>query len=320
MPRIPENNKHRPGYKYIFGPVPSRRLGRSLGVDLVPFKTCTYDCIYCQLGKTTNKTIERKNYVNHEQVIQEIRHILNKSPGIDYFTLAGSGEPTLNNSIQEVIAQIKTITPIPVAVLTNGSLLFQEQVQKALARADVVLPTVVSADDNRYQKIHRPHPNLDYNQVMAGMARFRKIYRGKIWLEVFLVAGLNDSDRQVENVARMAAEIKPDRIQLNTAERLTTEDYSRSVSQARLSELTSLFSPPAEIIASCSPAEETPQQQPNEEDVLAMLMRRPMTTDDLALALKTGKEQIEAFTQKLVNEKKIKQRSWQGKTFFSISS
>ena len=170
--------------EHIFGPVPSRRLGRSLGVDLVPFKTCTYDCIYCQLGRTINKTIQRKEWVPIDNVINQLKGKLKSKP--DYITLSGSGEPTLFLRLEELIARIKSITDIPVAVLTNGSLLWLPEVRKALKSADMVVPSLDAGSSQIFQYVNRPHSDITFSKMLDGLVKFRDEYNGKYWLEVFV--------------------------------------------------------------------------------------------------------------------------------------
>jgi len=179
--------------KYIFGPVPSRRLGRSLGVDLVPYKTCTFDCIYCDLGRTTRKTTSRQSYVPPEEIQGELEFslsVLEKKP--DYITLSGSGEPTLNTNIGEIIQRIKEITSIPIAILTNSSLFSLDEVRSDLSEADLVLPSLDAITPALFEYINRPALSLKIEEIISGLIQFRKQYRGQIWLEVLFCRGVND--------------------------------------------------------------------------------------------------------------------------------
>ena len=203
--------------KYIFGPVPSRRLGRSLGVDLVPYKTCTFDCIYCDLGRTTRKTISRQSYVSPEEIQGELElylSVLDKKP--DFITLSGSGEPTLNTNIGEIIRRIKDITSIPVAILTNSSLLSLDEVRRDLSEADVVLPSLDAITPALFEYINRPHPSLRIEEIISGLIQFRKQYRGQIWLEILFCRGVNDGKEEIEKLKGVIERIQPDRVQLNT--------------------------------------------------------------------------------------------------------
>jgi wyosine [tRNA(Phe)-imidazoG37] synthetase (radical SAM superfamily) len=192
--------------QHIFGPVPSRRLGRSLGVDLVPFKTCTYDCIYCQLGRTTNKTVQRKEWVPIDIIINQLKAKIDSKP--DYITLSGSGEPTLYLRLEELIFKIKDVTDIPVAVLTNGSLLWLPEVRNALKTADMVVPSLDAGSSRIFQYVNRPHPDITFNRMLQGLVDFRKDYSGKYWLEVFLLAGVTTLEAEV-NILLKLTDFRP---------------------------------------------------------------------------------------------------------------
>ena len=177
-------------YKYIYGPVPSRRLGRSLGIDLVPFKTCTYDCIYCQLGRTTNKTIKRRPYVPVKDILNELKIKLATGEPPDYISIAGSGEPTLHSDIGNLIDQINDITEIPVAVLTNGSLLFMPEVRTALSKADLVIPSLDAGDEELFRYVNRPHADIAFDQMVHGLIDFTRNFPGVVWLGGLLLSGV----------------------------------------------------------------------------------------------------------------------------------
>ncbi|MBL7081539.1 MAG: radical SAM protein [Candidatus Omnitrophica bacterium] len=199
---------------FIFGPVPSRRLGRSLGVSPIPAKTCSYSCVYCQIGITDNLQIERQSFFPKEDIFTEIESTLKKSCA-DYITFAGDGEPTLSSDLGWLIHQCKIKFKIPVAVLTNGSLFFMASVRRDLLEADVVLPTLDAASPEIFRRINQPHPKIDFSLMLKGQVDFRKEYKGKIWLEVMLVDGLNDTDRELKKIKELIALIKPDRVYVN---------------------------------------------------------------------------------------------------------
>jgi wyosine [tRNA(Phe)-imidazoG37] synthetase (radical SAM superfamily) len=292
-------------YQHIFGPVPSRRLGRSLGVDLIPAKTCSYDCIYCQVGRTTCKTIERKEYVPVSHVLSELEQKLKETEPPDYITLSGSGEPTLHSGIRDVISGIKKISAIPVAVLTNGSLLFMPEVRKDIANADLVLPSLDAGDEDMFQKINRPHPEITFERMLNGLISFREEYPGAIWLEVFLVEGYSDSAEEAEKIARWIPRIKPDRVQLNTAVRPTAEKFVRAVPEEKLVNLARLFGPKSEVIADFSAIKAPGKSAASLEDVLSMLQRRPCSLQDIAEGLKAGEQEIRGFIDGLLHKKLI---------------
>lgn len=268
---------------HIFGPVPSRRLGRSLGVDLVPFKTCSYDCIYCQLGHTTCRTIKRREWVLMDAVLDELKQKLNCRP--DYITLSGSGEPTLHSRLGEIIEHIQAMTAVPVAVLTNGSMLWQKEVREEVALADVVLPSLDAPDAERFEFISRPHPDITFERLVEGLQAFRRQFTGKYWLEVMLLEGYTSLPPQVRQLADWTRRIRPDRVQLNTAVRPPAEDFAMAVPQARLNQLAGVFSPKAEVVAEYHQQGKRFTTDANQQSILELLRRRPCTEADVAAGL-----------------------------------
>jgi wyosine [tRNA(Phe)-imidazoG37] synthetase (radical SAM superfamily) len=301
---------------FVYGPVPSRRLGRSLGVDVVPFKTCTYDCVYCQLGRTTTKTVRRRRFADAQEVVAQVVARLDSAP--DVIALAGSGEPTLSRELGEVITGLKAAADVPVAVITNGSLLGVPDVQRDLAQADIVLPSLDAADENTYQTVNRPHASLTFQGLVDGMADFRRNYGGQVWLEVMILDGMNATSQGMERIAAHAAQIRPDRVQLNTVVRPPTEATARAVSPERLAAFAALFTPPAEIIAG-APALQ-PDQEATAADVLSLIARRPCTVADVATGLGIHQNAaIKALTA-LVERGDARRRDHVGGTFFAASA
>ncbi|MFH1079182.1 MAG: radical SAM protein [Pseudomonadota bacterium] len=272
------------GYKHVYGPVLSRRMGRSLGVDLVPFKTCTYDCVYCHLGHTTNKTIERKGYVAVDDLLAELDRKLSAGPAPDYISLAGSGEPTLNLHIGDLIDRIKNLTRIPVAVLTNGSLLWMPEVRDALMNADLVIPSLDAGDESLFQRVNRPHENIAFESMIEGLAVFTEKFPGAVWLEVFLLAGMSGLPFEALKIAAITGHIHPERIQLNTICRPPAEDFVFSLSREQMLALKNLFPGPVDIIGENVQKgdQASALSKPGAEDVLALLRRRPCTSGDVA--------------------------------------
>jgi wyosine [tRNA(Phe)-imidazoG37] synthetase (radical SAM superfamily) len=300
----------------VYGPVPSRRLGRSLGVDLVPLKTCTFDCVYCQLGRTTRKTVRRQRWVDPSDVIAQVRARLESEP--DVIALAGSGEPTLHAGIGDVIAGIKRLTDIPVAVITNGSLLGRPAVRLGLAAADIVLPSLDAPDDGLFRLVNRPHEALRFDDVVRGMIAFRHGYRGQMWLEVMLLAGVTGMLAEVERLAEVAARISPDRIQLNTAVRPPAESFVMPVANDTLQDFAVLFTPHAEVIADTAPADG--DRVAARADILALLSRRPCTVADIAagLGIHHG-EALKAVTA-LVAEGALTLHSHEDRSFYVVAT
>jgi wyosine [tRNA(Phe)-imidazoG37] synthetase (radical SAM superfamily) len=272
--------------KYIFGPVPSRRLGRSLGVDLVPYKTCSFDCIYCDLGRTTHKTISRESYVKPEEIRRELEltlPTLSKKP--DYITLSGSGEPTLNQNIGEIIHTIKHRTSIPLAVLTNGSLLSIEEIRKEIIEADVVLPSLDAISDVTFQCLNRPHPSLKIDEIISGLIEFRKQYQGQIWLEVVFCRGINDDQEEIERLKGIIERIQPDRVQLNTPVRPPAEEFAYPLTTPQIEEIRNKLGNKAEIIYEFAAPLGEELNSGKDAEILNLIKRRPCTTEDISKAL-----------------------------------
>lgn len=276
------------GPKHVYGPVPSRRLGRSLGLDLVPLKTCTYDCVYCQLGRTTNKTVTRGAYVSADAILAELEQKLGLVAALpDYIGIAGSGEPTLNCDIGRVIRGIKTLTDIPVAVLTNGSLLWMTEVQDALMASDLVLPSLDTGDARLFRRVNRPHRSISFETMVDGLVSFTRCYPGEVWLEVLLLAGVTGIPEEVEKIAALVERIAPARVQLNTVCRPPAERSARPLSQDDMQHLKVLFPAQVDVISHVyqEKATHSASVKARREDVLALLRRRPCTAMDVAEGL-----------------------------------
>jgi wyosine [tRNA(Phe)-imidazoG37] synthetase (radical SAM superfamily) len=238
--------------KYIYGPVRSRRLGNSLGISLTPHKICQFDCVYCQLGATTTKTDVRSAYVNTQEVLAEVQSWIETNPGIldtlDFITLSGAGEPTLNVDIAGLIAKIKTLTKIPVALITNACLLADSGVRKELLQADLIVPSLDAVTPDVFAKVDRPLPGIKIEDIIEGLVNLRKEYHGQIWLEVMLVKGMNDDIRQARKLKEAVARINPDKIQLNSPVRSTTEKSIFAADKTKLEQIQELLGEKAQII------------------------------------------------------------------------
>ena len=304
--------------KYLFGPVPSRRLGRSLGVDLTPYKTCSLDCVFCQLGRTTNKTVIREEYVSTEAVIAEIDDWIKTDGKADYITLSGSGEPTLHSHFGEVIKFIQANSTIPAVVLTNGTLLNLPEVQEAALLADIVKVSLSAWDEASYGWVNRPHAQLKFTDLIQGQKAFRKQFHGKLWMEVFLIAGMNAAPSDVGRIAALAKEIEPDRIQLNTVVRPPAEKFATALSIERLSSFCPLFHPTAEVIAEFSTGKNL-RLQANKETILSMLQRRPCTADQIAEGFGMHLNEVSKYLGNLIRTGQIREERKNNNVYYAAA-
>lgn len=238
--------------KYLYGPVKSRRLGLSLGVSLTPYKSCSFDCVYCQLGKTTNLTVKRKEYINIGEILRELKFWFAENAlqakRLNYVTFSGMGEPTLNTKIGELISGIKKFTPVSVAVITNSSCLIDFSVRQAIKEADLIVPSLDAASQSVFKKIDRPEKQIKINSIIDSLVSLRKEFTGKIWLEVMLIKGVNDDLAEIKKIKKAIDRIKPDKIQLNSPVRKTAEPGIFPVDENKLQEIKKLFGEKCEIV------------------------------------------------------------------------
>jgi wyosine [tRNA(Phe)-imidazoG37] synthetase (radical SAM superfamily) len=294
--------------RHVFGPVPSRRLGISLGIDVIPFKTCSLDCLYCECGPTNHLTIERQSFFPPELLLNELQSVLPDIPHLDYITFSGSGEPTLNTDLGWLIKEIKKLSTVPVAVLTNGTLLYLDDVRNDVRLADVILPSLDAATAAAFASINQPHAGLELERIIEGLVTLRNEFPGNIWLEIFIVKGINDQEKEIAALRKAMRRIKPDKIQLNTLDRPPAYAGIESADFAALEKIRDQWPDlPVEIIKRTNRREEILAFSRNlENSLLNTIRRRPLTLDDL-VAL-TGKEENELrqYLDVLEKEKKIK--------------
>ncbi|MFA6652211.1 MAG: radical SAM protein, partial [Bacteroidales bacterium] len=273
---------------HIFGPVPSRRLGMSLGVDMVPKKVCSLNCVYCEVGATTRLTAERKPYVPAKDIIRELQDYFKTQNNPDFITFSGYGEPTLNSEIGEIFDYLKREKPeVPIAVLTNGTLLYEKEVRDAIMEADLVLPSLDSATEEGFVKINHPVKTISLRQYVEGLVTFRKEFAGQIWLEIFILPGYNDSITELDALKKELLRIKPDRIQLNTLDRPGTVPGLRSATRQELQSIIDHWEiPNVEIIAAVLERTKMVSYRKDVENVIIeTINRRPCTLDDLSKIL-----------------------------------
>ncbi len=305
--------------RHIFGPVPSRRLGISLGVDIIPFKTCSLDCLYCECGPTSHLEIDRKRFFAPELLLEELRSVLPGIPHLDHISFSGSGEPTLNSDLGWLIAEIKKMSPVPLAVLTNGTLLHRKDVRDDLALADVVLPSLDAATAAAFARINQPHGGLRLEQVIEGLVALRREYPGTIWLEVFIVKGINDNPQELAALHEAIRHIRPDRVQLNTLDRPPAYAGIESADHAALEAIRAAWSDlPVEIIKRTHSRREISAFSLNlENSLLNTLRRRPLTLADLIALTGKNENELRQYLEVLEKERKVKTVIVENKIFFS---
>jgi wyosine [tRNA(Phe)-imidazoG37] synthetase (radical SAM superfamily) len=307
------------GYKYLYGPVPSRRLGRSLGIDLVPHKICTYDCIYCQIGNTTEKTPVRKEYAPVRGILEEVSSFLKgETSSVDHLSLSGSGEPTLHSQIRSVIKGIKAISSIPIAVITNGSLLCDKEVREDLLRADIVLPSLDAASSEVFMKINRPHPGFSVEKVIEGLVEFRKAFKGQIWLEILFCKGVNDSEEELIRMKKVVDRIQPDLIHLNTVVRPPSEKWAVPLNQKEMEEIQAFFGKSASIISGFDRHPPMVSERDIKQEILEILKRRPLSASDLSKGMGISKNQLDGYIKPLMEEGKIQSRLFGDSIYYEI--
>jgi len=273
--------------KYVFGPVPSRRLGQSLGVDTIPLKTCNWNCVYCQLGRSRPLVNERRDYFPASEILAEVRAAVNSHPAgdIDWITFVGSGEPTLHTGIGWLIRQVKEQTGLPVAVITNGALLYLPQVRSELAAADAVLPSLDAGSADLYRQINRPHPALTFEKLWQGLIAFRQMYQGKLWLEVMLVRGLNDSEAALQEIADALRRIQPVEVHLNQPTRPPVESWVQPPDEEGLMRAIALLGDIARIVHPATGDFDLSGYDSVVEAIIAIITRHPMRQDELEQTL-----------------------------------
>jgi len=308
-------------YNTLFGPVPSRRLGISLGIDLIPYKICSFDCVYCEVGKTTRLTTKTSEYIPADVVIQELNDYLNDNPKLDYITFSGSGEPLLNSRIGSIIQYIKQRYPkYRLALLTNSSLIHDETIQKILSEIDLILPSLDAAQEEVFQRINRPHPSLKIQQIINGLIDFRKLSAAQMWLEVFILPGYNDSPEHLQSLKDAIMKIGPDMVQLNTLDRPGTVSDLQPASLEELQRLTDFLKPlKTEIISSSSKNIEVDSfNQDICDTILQTLRRRPCTDDDLCSLLGKHRNELNKYIQILVKKNLIQKDKQKRGDFWRI--
>lgn len=309
--------------KCVFGPLPSRRLGMSLGVDLLPFKTCSMDCVYCECGATTDLTMERREYVPTGRVLAEIDEAVAKGGRIDFVTFSGAGEPTLHSGIGRIVAHLKERHPsLKVCLLTNSTLLGDPQVASEISAVDLIVPSLDASDETEFAKVNRSAPGITLASIVEGMAKFKSISKAAMWLEIFIVAGVNDSMDSARRFASLVERIAPDKVQLNTLDRPGTEHWVGVPDAAILNDIAEIIScaAPVEIIGKAVQIPASGRSHPSvhqfNSQILALISRRPCTAEDMASSFNMDKAKVESHLRRMEKAGLVSEESGPRGTFY----
>ena len=306
--------------RYVFGPVSSRRLGQSLGIDTIPFKTCNWNCVYCQLGRTIPLTNKRSQYIPSDAILAEVKKALAARPSdeIDWVTFVGSGEPTLHNGLGELIRGVKELTELPVAVITNGSLFYLPGVREELSAADAVLPTLDAGNAKLYRKINRPHPQITFERLVSGLISFRQEYHGQLWVEVMLVRGFNDTEAALLEIAAILKRIQPDEVHINLPTRPPAETWVQLPDEAGFDRALTIFGDIARVVRPARRIFDLSGYDSPSEALVDIITRHPMREDDLRLTLeKWTPGQVDEALAKLAASGRVQVVERYGKRFWT---
>jgi wyosine [tRNA(Phe)-imidazoG37] synthetase (radical SAM superfamily) len=291
-------------------------LGLSLGVDVIPKKLCSLDCVYCEVGVTDKRGLARKEYLPANEILAEVKEVIAEYPGLDHITISGSGEPTLNSKIGDIIRGIKHMTNVPVAVLTNGTLLDNPEVRRDLMDADIVSPSMDAVSEDVFEKVDRPNPKLRIDTIIDGIKAFRREYKGRMWVEILFVKGMNDHDEEVFKMKQVLDEIQPEKIHLNTVIRPPAYAIAQPVGEDRLKEIQKILGERSEVVGVFKETHKTLEHNADGQAILALLKRRAMTVDQMTESLAMRKEDIITSLDQLDLGKFIKSYFFNGEVYY----
>lgn len=308
--------------KRVFGPVLSKRLGNSLGIDVIPHKTCSYNCIYCQLGSEENTITDLTNYYSVDEIIYELKEALLNNKNIDYITFTGSGEPTLYKDLKKLIYEIKQITDIPVCIITNGSLLYKQEMRSNLLLADLIIPSLDAGNEETFKLIDNPNKEIDFDKMVEGLIEFKKVFKGEYWLEIFLLKGINDNEDELDDIIKIVKKIKPDRIQLITATRRVANEKAKALSDEELKKIKKYFNARCDIeidIPNISENHKGNTRILTEEDIVNFLIRQPDTAYIIAKSFNENERKVKELLDLLVKKNKVREEIVNGVVSYAVN-
>ena len=309
--------------KRVFGPVLSKRLGNSLGIDVIPHKTCSYNCIYCQLGSEENTITDLTNYYSVDEIIYELKEALLNNKNIDYITFTGSGEPTLYKDLKKLIYEIKQITDIPVCIITNGSLLYKQEMRSNLLLADLIIPSLDAGNEETFKLIDNPNKEIDFDKMVEGLIEFKKVFKGEYWLEIFLLKDINDNEDELDDIIKIVKKIKPDRIQLITATRRVANEKAKALSDEELKKIKKYFNSKCDIeidIPNISENHKGNTRILTEEDIVNFLIRQPDTAYIIAKSFNENERKVKELLDLLIKKNKVREEIVNGVISYAVNN
>lgn len=308
--------------KRVFGPVLSKRLENSLGIDVIPHKTCSYNCIYCQLGSEENTITDLTNYYSVDEIIYELKEALLNNKNIDYITFTGSGEPTLYKDLKKLIYEIKQITDIPVCIITNGSLLYKQEMRSNLLLADLIIPSLDAGNEETFKLIDNPNKEIDFDKMVEGLIEFKKVFKGEYWLEIFLLKDINDNEDELDDIIKIVKKIKPDRIQLITATRRVANEKAKALTDEELKKIKKYFNSKCDIeidIPNISENHKGNTRILTEDDIVNFLIRQPDTAYIIAKSFNENERKVKELLDLLIKKNKVREEIVNGVISYAVN-
>jgi len=309
-----------PDFKYLFGPIPSRRIGISLGVNVIPSKVCSFDCLYCESGRTTIKTMERKEFFPVKEIITDLKNYLSDNPQLDYITFSGAGEPSLYSKIGEISDFLKKEFPqYKICLITNSSMFINENFRQEIKNIDLIIPSIDAPSQEIFEKINRPVKDLKIETIIHSLAEFSKTFKGKLWIEIFIIDGLNDSEEILNQFKQVLESIKYEKIQINSLDRPGADKNVKKAKREVLLKVQQVLGEKSEIVSRIEIPIEKRKEIKNKEDLILKTIKiRPMTEKDIFTMTGLNPFEIGKMLEEMVDRKILKKETIDNNVFFRI--